>query len=274
MKLSKIFLISLSFLIALFSLTACVYPLNSTDINSDNNTGSSQDAENFDADRPTVNDGSETNGDTDVLVLSLVNGLNIRLGAGTNYPSLGTLDKGDMVSYIATQDGWYKTVYKQQTAYISANENYTSLFYMKKSSDKTESVISVAKTLLGYPYVWGAQRYHWGNGVLNTDFVQGEFDCSALTLYAYYIGADVTLKLTTREQVTQGEYVPKDEIKRGDLLFFTNASRFNLSGVERVGHVAIYLGDNYILYTASDHAVIEQISPTRRSYFLEARRLI
>ncbi len=65
MKLSKIFLISLSFLIALFSLTACVYPLNSTDINSDNNTGSSQDAENFDADRPTVNDGSETNGDTD-----------------------------------------------------------------------------------------------------------------------------------------------------------------------------------------------------------------
>ena len=92
MKLSKIFLISLSFLIALFSLTACVYPLNSTDINSDNNTGSSQDAENFDADRPTVNDGSETNGDTDVLVLSLVNGLNIRLGAGTNYPSLGTLD--------------------------------------------------------------------------------------------------------------------------------------------------------------------------------------
>ena len=92
MKLSKIFLISLSFLIALFSLTACVYPLNSTDINSGNNTGSSQDAENFDADRPTVNDGSETNGDTDVLVLSLVNGLNIRLGAGTNYPSLGTPD--------------------------------------------------------------------------------------------------------------------------------------------------------------------------------------
>ena len=107
MKLSKIFLISLSFLIALFSLTACVYPLNSTDINSGNNTGSSQDAENFDADRPTVNDGSETNDDTDVLVLSLVNGLNIRLGAGTNFPSLGTLDKGDMVSYIATQDGWY-----------------------------------------------------------------------------------------------------------------------------------------------------------------------
>ena len=122
MKLSKIFLISLSFLIALFSLTACVYPLNSTDINSGNNTGSSQDAENFDADRPTVNDGSETNGDTDVLVLSLVNGLNIRLGAGTNYPSLGTLDKGDMVSYIATQDGWYKKVKPCLTTSVTGSE--------------------------------------------------------------------------------------------------------------------------------------------------------
>ncbi len=59
-----------------------------------------------------------------------------------------------------------------------------------------------------------------------------------------------------------------------DVLFFTNASRYDLTGTERVGHVAIYLGSNYILHTASDHAVIEPISEKRRSYFIEARRLI
>ncbi|MDE7208316.1 MAG: C40 family peptidase [Clostridia bacterium] len=44
--------------------------------------------------------------------------------------------------------------------------------------------------------------------------------------------------------------------------------------MERVGHVALYLGDNYILHTASDHAVIEEISAKRWSYFIVAKRFI
>ena len=210
----------------------------------------------------------------DVLVLSLVNGLNVRSGKGASYASLGTLDKGDMVAYVSYADGWYETVYKERAAYVSANENYTALYYMDKGSERAESVIEVAKTLLGYPYVWGSERYHRGNGILNTNFVAGEFDCSALTQYAYYKGAGVLLDVTTRTQVKQGTPVGFDDLERGDLMFFTNSSRYNLTGTERVGHVAIYLGDNYILHTASDHAVIEPISPSRRSYFIEGRRVL
>ena len=210
----------------------------------------------------------------DVLVLSLVNGLNVRSGKGASYASLGTLDKGDMVAYVSYADGWYETVYKERAAYVSANENYTALYYMDKGSERAESVIEVAKTLLGYPYVWGSQRYHRGNGILNTNFVAGEFDCSALTQYAYYKGAGVLLDVTTRTQVKQGTPVGFDDLERGDLMFFTNSSRYRLTGTERVGHVAIYLGDNYILHTASDHAVIEPISSSRRSYFIEGRRVL
>lgn len=210
----------------------------------------------------------------DVLVLSLVNGLNVRSGKGASYASLGTLDKGDMVAYVSYADGWYETVYKERAAYVSANENYTALYYMDKGSERAESVIEVGKTLLGYPYVWGSQRYHRGNGILNTNFAAGEFDCSALTQYAYYKGAGVLLDVNTRTQVKQGTPVGFDDLERGDLMFFTNSSRYNLTGTERVGHVAIYLGDNYILHTASDHAVIEPISPFRRSYFIEGRRVL
>ena len=210
----------------------------------------------------------------DVLVLSLVNGLNVRSGKGASYASLGTLDKGDMVAYVSYANGWYETVYKERAAYVSANENYTALYYMDKGSERAESVIGVAKTLLGYPYVWGSERYHRGNGILNTNFAAGEFDCSALTQYAYYKGAGVLLDVTTRTQVKQGTYVAYEDLRRGDLMFFTNSSRYNLFGTERVGHVAIYLGDNYILHTASDHAVIEPISPSRRSYFIEGRRVL
>lgn len=210
----------------------------------------------------------------DILVQSLTNSLNVRTGKGTGYPSIGTLDKGDMVAFISLEDGWYKTIYKQQIAYVSANANYTTLYKMDKGNDKVESVIEVGKTLLGFPYVWGSQRYHWGNGILNTNFVEGEFDCSALTQYAYYKGAGVLLDLTTRTQVLQGKKVQLEDLKRGDLMFFTNSSRKHLSGTERVGHVAIYLGDNYILHTASDHAVIEEISATRWSYYIESRRFV
>ena len=106
-------------------------------------------------------------------------------------------------------------------------------------------------------------------------FSVSAFDCSSLMQYIFYLGADgVLLGVTTRNQVLQGEAVKKTDLQRGDLMFFTNASRYNKVGVERIGHVALYLGDNLILHTASDYAKIEKISSTRWSYFIEARRMV
>ena len=208
------------------------------------------------------------------MIKSETNGLNVRSAPSTGAKALGTLDKGDMVRYEGEQNGWYKTVYKQQTAYVYAGKNYVSKAYMKQGSDKVEKVIAVGEELLGYPYVWGSQRYHWGNGVLNSNFVQGQYDCSALMQYIFYKGAGALMELNTRTQVLQGSTVQLADLQRGDVMFFTNDSRRGYSGVERVGHVALYLGDNYILHTASDHAVIEEISAKRWSYFIVAKRLI
>ena len=208
------------------------------------------------------------------MIKSATNSLNVRSAPSTGGQVLGTLDKGDMVRYEGLQNGWYKTVYKQKTAYIYAGNDYASVVYMKQGNDKVEKVISVGEELLGYPYVWGSQRYHWGNGKLNTSFVQGQFDCSALMQYVFYKGAGVLMDLNTRTQVLQGEKVNLADLQRGDVMFFTNDSRYGYSGVERVGHVALYLGDNYILHTASDHAVIEEISAKRWSYFIVAKRFI
>lgn len=207
------------------------------------------------------------------MVKSNTANLNLRSAPTTGAKVVGKMDKGDMVRYEGLQNGWYKTVYKQKTAYIYAGNNYATVVYMKQGSDKVERVIAVGEELLGYPYVWGSQRYHWGNGKLNSNFVQGEFDCSALMQYIFYKGADVLMDLNTRTQVLQGKEVG-DGLKRGDVMFFTNDSRVNKTGIERVGHVALYLGDNYILHTASDHAVIEEISPKRWSYFIVAKRFV
>ena len=89
----------------------------------------------------------------------------------------------------------------------------------------------------------------------------------------FYMGANTLLQVNTRTQVYQGNTVNKSGLKRGDLMFFTNAQRYNKTGVERIGHVAMYLGGNYILHTASDYAKIEQISSTRWSYFIQGQRI-
>ena len=200
-------------------------------------------------------------------------GVNIRSGAGTNYSVLGTAEKSTLYANLGEENGWIKTQYKNKTAYISSK--YCTEVTLKASqSEEVEAVIAEGAKLLGTPYVYGATRLHDGNGRMYSGFTTSEFDCSSLMQYSFYKGAGKLLQVNTRTQIYQGTTVNKSNIRRGDLIFFTNASRKNNKGIERVGHVALYLGDNYILHTASDYAKIEQISSTRWGYYIQTQRII
>ena len=204
----------------------------------------------------------------------LVNSLNVRTGAGSGYASLGQVEKGVLLDLKGRNGSWFETVFRGQKAFISADERYTALSELEFAQEKIEAVISEGLKYMGVPYVYGATRYHDGKGNLLKGFTTSAFDCSSLMQYIFYQGAGVKLDVTTRTQILQGKAVSAKNIQRGDLLFFTNSSRYYKTGIERVGHVALYLGDNYILHTASDYAKVEQISATRWGYFLEARRVI
>ena len=199
-------------------------------------------------------------------------GVNLRSGAGTSYAVRGTAEKSTLYALNGQTGDWYKTGYKNKTAYLSSK--YCQTLEMTASKDdRIEAVIAEGTKLLGTAYVFGAVRYHDGAGHLLKNFIATEFDCSSLMQYIFYTGAHVNLQVNTRTQIYQGKTVKKSELRRGDLMFFTNASRKNNTGVERVGHVALYLGDNWILHTASDYAKIEQITPTRWSYFIQGQRI-
>ena len=208
----------------------------------------------------------------DTLLSSTANSLNVRKGAGTKYASVGTLDASDMAMPVRKVGAWYEILYKNSVGYVSSA--YVKPVQFDKGKTAVEKVIDEGKKLLGIPYVFGAARYHWGNGVLNTAYTGKSYDCSSLMQTIFKRGANVNLAMTSREQSVQGKEVARQNIRRGDLLFFTNASRANKKGIERIGHVALYLGDNVILHTASDHAVIEPISAQRSAYFITARRIL
>lgn len=210
---------------------------------------------------------------TDEYLRCTGSSVNLRSGAGTNFAAVGQAKSGETYAIVGKSGSWLKTYYQGKTAYISAS--YAAVFSLEKSKDDdVENVIAEGYKLLGVPYVYGAVRLHDGNGKLLKGFTAQKFDCSSLIQYIFYKGADTLLDVNTRTQVKQGTLVKKSELKRGDCLFFTNDSRKHLSGVERIGHVALYLGDNYILHTASDYARIEKISTSRWSYYIEARRFL
>ena len=178
-----------------------------------------------------------------------------------------------MYALIEKTGNWYKTYYRNQVAYISTS--YAAVLSLEKSeNDKVEDVIAEGYKLLGTPYVYGAVRLHDGNGKMLSNFSVHKFDCSSLIQYIFYTGANKLLNVNTRTQVKQGKFVKKSELQRGDCIFFTNEERQYNTGIERVGHVALYLGDDYILHTASDYARIEKMTAKRWSFYVEARRFL
>lgn len=198
--------------------------------------------------------------------------VNVRSGAGTGYSVLGQAKQSTLFAIVGKVGNWYITYYKNTLGYIYSD--YCQSVYMTASTDKrVENVISDATKLLGVKYVYGAVRYHDGNGNRLSGFSVYAFDCSSLLQYAFKTGANYNLQVNTRTQVKQGKTVAASQLKRGDLMFFTNASRYNNTGVERIGHVALYLGDNYILHTSSEFAKIEKLTTSRWNYYVQSQRI-
>lgn len=199
-------------------------------------------------------------------------GVNVRTGAGTSYTSMGVAEKNTLFAHLGEENGWIKTRFKNSVAYIS--KKYCNQVQMLSASEKIEKVIAEGTKYLGVKYVYGAVRYHDGFGNKLKNFTTTAFDCSSLMQYTFKMAVGVNLQVTTRTQVKQGATVSRKNLKRGDLMFFTNETRQNKTGVERIGHVALYLGDNLILHTASDYAKIETISAKRWSFFIQGQRII
>ena len=187
--------------------------------------------------------------------------LNVRSGAGTSYSVLGSLSKGTKVEVISTTNGWSKINYNGSIGYVSSQ--YLSSSSTDSSTSITLSsvnkVISLAKSLLGKSYVWGAQG-------------PSTFDCSGFTYYVFKNAANITLPRVSQDQSTYGTYVSKSNLKVGDLVFFDT----NGANDGNVSHVGIYLGNNQFIHASSSKGkvVISEMSSYYSGAYVNARRVL
>jgi hypothetical protein len=127
------------------------------------------------------------------------------------------------------------------------------------SLDTNKKIETISKKYLGDPYVWGGNTPETG------------MDCSGYTKYVFN-KVGINIPRTAYSQSKVGKEIPKDELEKGDLLFFlTDKSR----GIP-ITHVGIYLGENKFIHAASRKKGII-ISSMKKSYgekFVSARRMI
>ena len=88
-----------------------------------------------------------------------------------------------------------------------------------------------------------------------------------------YMGAQI--KLSRFKPKQKGILINESELERGDLIFMWSLARRYNTGIERIGHVVIYLGDNKILHTWGTGGVrIQDYSLGWRQRFILARRML
>ena len=119
----------------------------------------------------------------------------------------------------------------------------------KDSSSSSNEVIAYAKRFLGTPYEWAATG-------------PNTFDCSGFVQYVYaHFG--VSTGRSTYDQITRGQFVSRENLQPGDLVFFGSGTPH---------HVGIYVGNNSYIHAPKTGDVVK-ISALTRSDYLSARRV-
>ena len=205
----------------------------------------------------TTSENNNSSTTTTVKYVNATSGLNVRSGAGTSYSKIGSLDYKEKVTVLSISNGWAKINYKGQAGYVSSSylqstvpSGSTSNSGSNNSvSASASSVIAYAKTLLGKPYVWGAQG-------------PNSFDCSGFTYYVFKNKAGIILPRTSSAQSKYGTYVSRNNLRAGDLVFFDTNGANN----GQVSHVGLYIGNGQMIHASYSQKKIV-IDNFNSSYF-------
>lgn len=124
------------------------------------------------------------------------------------------------------------------------------------TQSKVDSILTTAEQYIGVKYQWGGTSPSTG------------FDCSGFVYYVFKQNG-ITLPRISRDQYTVGTYVSFENLRPGDLVFFSFAG----NGV--VDHDGIYVGNGQFINASSSKGVtIYSIGPYWKSVYVGARRVI
>lgn len=203
--------------------------------------------------------------------------VNVRDNDSMDSNVVSVLEKGTKVSgikgkyWIKISEGRYISVNYVQDDKVGLNQSSNAEStdsYKKESKAKVvrsneggsgSAVAQAAYNYLGEKYVWGSAQPGVG------------FDCSGLTSYLYNKVCGISLYRNSAAQSNNGYPVSKNNLKQGDLLFFST------NGSGSISHVGIYVGNGKMIHasTPSTGVIISDIDSNYYSdTFVTARRIL
>lgn len=115
----------------------------------------------------------------------------------------------------------------------SATDKITGIPGEAFNDETFAKLMQEATKYIGFPYQWGGST------------PETSFDCSGFVCWVYTHSGVYNLPRTTAQQIyNQCTPVSKDEVKPGDLVFFTGTYQSS----NPVTHIGIYVGDNQMLH--------------------------
>jgi len=123
------------------------------------------------------------------------------------------------------------------------------------NSSKASAIISTAKQYIGVKYVWGGTT-------------PSGFDCSGYTQYVF-AQQGISLPRVSRDQYARGTAVSYENLKAGDLVFFS------LDGDKVIDHVGIFIGNGQFINASSSKGVtIYTMGSYWKSHYIGAKRVL
>jgi hypothetical protein len=114
--------------------------------------------------------------------------------------------------------------------FIVRPEDYAvSKLYLFGEDYLRDQIVATAESYIGVEYSWGGTSRYDG------------FDCSGLTMAVYQMNG-FNLPRSSKAQYEAGESVIRDQLKKGDLVFFVTSKS------QKISPVGIYIGDEAFIH--------------------------
>ncbi|MDP2336190.1 MAG: NlpC/P60 family protein [Bacteroidota bacterium] len=161
---------------------------------------------------------------------------------------------GDLLEVESVTKGFLKVRFPDgRSGFVKKSD---CLSWQKWTSQKpdVQAVISVAKQLMGVPYLWGGTSCK-------------AVDCSGMTKTAYF-SQGIILARDASQQARYGEHPDFNDIPNlapGDLLFFGRSA-------QRITHVGLYLGNDKYINAAAGLVRINNINPKSPDFSASDRK--
>ena len=116
-----------------------------------------------------------------------------------------------------------------------------------KIETKVDKLITLANSKFGAKYIYAKAG-------------PDEFDCSGFVYFVFKTNG-IKIPRTSRNQSQSGDKLTREEIKRGDILFFDTGGRGH------VNHSGVYLGDGKFIHASSGRAKGVTISNLDKGFY-------